>query len=69
MLMEQKLNPEALLTDVELAKLAKRSPRTFRLWRQKGTGPKYVRIGERGIRYRWGDWLAYVGQNTVGGQA
>lgn len=65
--MEQTMNPapDTLLTDVEIARFAQRSPRTFRLWRQRGIGPKFVRIGERGIRYKWADWLAYVGKNTV----
>lgn len=57
--------PDTLLTDVEIARFAKRSPRTFRLWRQLGTGPKFVRLGERGIRYKWSDWQDYISGRTV----
>jgi excisionase family DNA binding protein len=34
--------------------------RTLELWRHKGAGPKYARVGKY-VRYRWSDveaWLA-----------
>lgn len=58
-------NPDELITQEELAQFAQRSPRTLRLWRVRGVGPKYVRIGGRGIRYRWADWLTYIEGSTV----
>lgn len=39
--------------------------KTLELWRYKGTGPKYLRVGKY-VRYRWADvetWLA--GQECV----
>jgi hypothetical protein len=63
--MDHEINPDTLLTDVELAKRAQRSARTIRLWRQRGIGPKFVRLGERGIRYKWSDWQDYVSARTV----
>jgi hypothetical protein len=44
------------------------SPRTFQRWRQRGAGPKFVRVGNQ-IRYRRQDldqWLEdRVAQSTV----
>ena len=34
--------------------------KTLEMWRYKGTGPKYMRVGKY-VRYRWSDveaWLA-----------
>ena len=42
---------DALLTEVEAARLLRIAPRTLRWWRQKGTGPPYVRLGRR-VMYR-----------------
>jgi Helix-turn-helix domain len=44
------------------------SPRTFQRWRQRGLGPKFVRIGNQ-IRYRRSDletWLSSrIAQSTA----
>jgi hypothetical protein len=52
-------HPDDLLTTAELSAEYHKSPRTLESWRLKGTGPKYIRIGGRGILYRWADALEY----------
>lgn len=39
---------------------------TLRLWRRRGTGPRYARLG-RVIRYRVSDLEAFVAARTEGG--
>jgi hypothetical protein len=53
-------HPDDLLTTSETSVVVKNSPRTLESWRLKGDGPKFVRMGRRGIRYRWGDLVEYV---------
>lgn len=33
--------------------------------RYKGTGPKFVKLGHRAIRYRWSDIDAWIEANTL----
>jgi hypothetical protein len=40
-------------------------PETLANWRCKGTGPAFVRIGGRAIRYLEDDLLRYLEQNRV----
>jgi excisionase family DNA binding protein len=52
------------MTERELARMLKVSPRTLRAWRVEGTGPRWLKIG-RGVRYRRRDveqWLAEQGE-------
>ncbi len=35
------------------------SPRTIKLWRYQGRGPRYVRLSSTQVRYRWGDILEH----------
>lgn len=42
---------DGYLTETQCAKLLRRTLRTLRTWRAKGTGPAYTRIG-REVRYR-----------------
>jgi len=49
------------LTTQEVAERLRLSPRTLELWRQRGDGPPYVRVGPRRVLYRRADvetWLA-----------
>jgi predicted DNA-binding transcriptional regulator AlpA len=59
-----KATAEPLLTlDDVLAEL-RVSERTFRRWRQAGTGPKAITLPGRELRFRRGDvdaWLASLG--------
>lgn len=54
------------LTEKELAARWKMTARTLQMWRAKGIGPRFIRIGERSIFYRAADVEAYERANTVG---
>lgn len=50
----------SLLTTLEVAKKLKVQPHTVRVWRVRGVGPPYIKLG-RVVRYREEDverWLA-----------
>lgn len=52
---------DPLLTVVELGKQLNRSPATLQRMRTHGTGPAFITVGARGIRYRQSAvdaWLA-----------
>jgi hypothetical protein len=55
---------EALLTEVEAARLLCLSPRTLQAARIQGTGPRYVKIG-RNVRYRWRDLRQFIQEREV----
>ena len=55
---------EALLTEVEAARLLCLSPRTLQAGRIRGTGPPYVKIG-RNVRYRRRDVLRFIAEREV----
>jgi excisionase family DNA binding protein len=55
---------DALLGEVQAAKLLNLSTRTLQAWRIKGCGPAFVRAG-RAIRYRKKDLDGWVDANTV----
>ncbi|MFC1628425.1 helix-turn-helix transcriptional regulator [Gemmatimonadota bacterium] len=46
---------DTLLTEVQAAEYLHLTPRFFQARRQKGNGPRYVRISSRCIRYRKAD--------------
>jgi hypothetical protein len=50
------------LTEAELAAKTKKSKRTLRLQRQKGTAPPYVRDGKT-IIYSWMKYLQHLQHN------
>jgi Helix-turn-helix domain len=57
-------NGDALLTEVEAAKILRLSTRTLQAWRIKAVGPPFVRAG-RAVRYRRPDISAWVDANIV----
>lgn len=54
------------LTEKELSKRWGISARTLQTWRTRGSGPAFIRIGERSIFYREEDVLAYEEASLVG---
>lgn len=53
-------SPPPLLTQNELSEWLNLTPRTLEIWRLKGTGPSFRRIG-KGVRYerdKVQDWLS-----------
>lgn len=58
-------NPHDLLTSAETAKLLGIQRGTLELWRQKGQGPKFAKLGaapQAPIRYRRADVAAFIEQ-------
>ena len=53
-----------LLTQLEAADFLGCSVRTLTLWRSKGSGPVFIKIGG-GIRYTVPDLLAFLHKNRV----
>jgi hypothetical protein len=51
---------DCLLTPAETEEFLNRAGSTLELWRSTGVGPRYVRLGSRGVAYRLGDLRAYV---------
>ena len=54
------------LTETDLAERWSMTTRTLQSWRKTGTGPAFVRLGERSIFYRMEDVLAYEESRVVG---
>ena len=52
-----------LLSEGEVARLIGFSMKTLQTWRMKGTGPQFVRISPRAIRYRLQDIMAWIDEN------
>lgn len=48
------LMPEAVAVELGIA------PATLAAWRSRGTGPAFVKLGARLVRYRRADLSAYV---------
>ena len=54
------VDPDALLTEVQAADFLQVTPRALQKWRATGTGPPYVRISSRCVRYRRRDLFAWT---------
>lgn len=57
-------NPPELLDEGGAADFLGMRPQTLGMWRHKGVGPKYVKVGNA-VRYRISDLDAYLEQQTV----
>ena len=53
-----------LLTETEAAEMTDVRPQTMAVWRSKGVGPPYVKVG-RNVRYRPRDIEEYIEKNLV----
>lgn len=54
---------ETLLTEKMVSEMLGLKPRTLQQWRFVGRGPKYIKLSERVIRYKWSDvqdWVATI---------
>ena len=56
---------EPLLTTAEVARMLAVSEYTVRAWRMRGTGPPYVRVAGKAIRYRADQVEAWLEERTV----
>jgi hypothetical protein len=61
---------DVLLTRAEAAAYLRRSVPTLESWSRQGFGPRMVRMGRRGVRYRLSDLRRYIeeGATTVGAE-
>ncbi len=53
-------NEQAMMTSPELASFLRVEKQTIRVWRLRGIGPRYVRVGHTKVLYRRADveeWL------------
>jgi predicted DNA-binding transcriptional regulator AlpA len=53
-------NPHQLLTELEAAHILQLAPATLASWRNMKTGPRYMRINQRIIRYRRSDLIRWT---------
>jgi len=53
-------DPYQLLTEAQAADLICYSQRTLQNWRQRGGGPKYVKVSAKSIRYQRRDVLDWI---------
>jgi predicted DNA-binding transcriptional regulator AlpA len=64
-------NPDALIDEHRAAAFLSLNHRTLQQWRLRGTGPQFIRISSRCVRYRYRDlfdWVeARVRTSTSGG--
>jgi len=58
-------DPDALLTETQVAEILNLSIRTLQSWRVRRAGLKYVQVG-RAVRYRRRDLIAWIDANTMG---
>lgn len=52
--------PEDLLTPDQAARVLKQSPKTLANKRSQGDGPRFIKLSNRAIRYRYRDLLEYT---------
>ena len=57
---------EVYLDEKQFSQLTNIPIPTLRTWRSRESGPPYVRIGKRVVRYHWGTAKAYLKERTVG---
>ena len=55
---------EKLLSPQEAAAILGIKPNTLAVWRTKGTGPTFTKLGSRTVRYRSADIAQYVNANS-----
>jgi predicted DNA-binding transcriptional regulator AlpA len=60
-------NPQIdqLLTGREVAAILKLTPQTVIEWRRENRGPRWVRIGQRAIRYRRSELEAWIAEGEA----
>jgi hypothetical protein len=54
-----------VLDQVEAARVLHVKPRTLESWRQRRTGPRFIRYSQRCVRYRPRDLQAWIDARTV----
>ena len=62
---EQPQDPDKLIPEREAAEFLGVTVRTMQSYRQRGGGPKFVRLSARAVRYRRRDLIAYCDARLV----
>lgn len=57
-----------LLNEIEVGEWLGYKPATVRRWRQKGTGPKFLKLGTA-VRYREADVMEWIERQSEGGRS
>lgn len=57
------LDPDELYVERQAAQFLKVSEKTLQYWRFTGSGPKFVRISKRCVRYRRRDLIDWIAQH------
>ena len=63
-IVKEKVNPDPLLNGTEAADYINNSPATLPIWRHKGIGPSYVKVG-RSVRYKKSALDSYLEKQTI----
>lgn len=53
-------DPDVLLCEQQAAAMLGYTPRALQQWRRTGTGPQFIRVSARSIRYRRRDLLDWI---------
>jgi len=53
----------SLFTEPQAARFLNFTPRCLQAWRQRGVGPKFVRVSSRAVRYRICDLNEWINQH------
>ncbi|HKT32838.1 MAG TPA: helix-turn-helix domain-containing protein [Gammaproteobacteria bacterium] len=64
----EKFEAGLFLSDVEVAALLSVCVKTLRNWRATGRGPRFVKIGDRCVRYKPADVKDFVARGDGAGQ-
>lgn len=56
---------EPLALPKTIAEYLGTTPQNLAQHRYRGTGPKFIKLGHRAIRYRWSDVEAWIEANTL----
>lgn len=59
-----KIDQDSLLNEKQAAAILNYSTRALQKWRHKGSGPKFIRVSTRSIRYRRKDLIAWMDERT-----
>lgn len=57
--------PDTMLTTAQAAEVLGLRPQTLHDWRCRDTGPPYLRLGGRAVRYRYGELIAWAEAGRV----
>lgn len=59
----------ALIDAKKLSEYLDKPVQTLAIWRMKGIGPRFIKLENRDVRYRWSDVDAWLDVQATGGSA